>query len=55
MTIIKEDIRITPVVAEHWKNKFERSVRILIKSGYQIDELIYKLKDISISEHEKNN
>ena len=49
-----EDKKILPIVKEHWKNKFEKSVIILKKSGYQIDELIIKKKEI-ISEDEKKN
>jgi hypothetical protein len=54
-TIIKEDIRITPMVIEHWKNKFDKSIRILLKSGCQVEELIEKLKKVALSEYEKNN
>ncbi len=50
----KEEKKISPIVIEHWKNKFERAVLILKKSGYQIDDLIIKIKEI-ISEDEKKN
>lgn len=49
-------MKITPVVVDHWMYKFERSIKILLKSGFQIDELINKLKDIATSyEKDKNN
>lgn len=52
----KENMKITPVVVDHWMYKFERSIKILLKSGFQIDELINKLKDIATSyEKDKNN
>jgi len=50
----KETMKITPVVIDHWKYKFERSIKILLKSGYQVDDLIKELKEIASSEYEKN-
>ncbi len=48
----KEKGKITPVVTEHWKNKFEKGVKILLKSGYQPHELIAKINEI-VAESEK--
>jgi hypothetical protein len=53
--IVKEDIRITPMVIEHWRNKFDKAIRILLKSGCQTDDLIEKLKEVALSEYEKDN
>lgn len=44
---------VTPIVTEHWKNKFDKAVRVLLKSGYNPDQLIEKLKDIAASEATK--
>lgn len=48
----QEDKKIIPVVINHWKNKFERAIHILLDSGINPDELIEKIK---IIENEKNN
>lgn len=40
------------IVVLHWKNKFEKSIKVLLKHGYHVDELIEKIKEIS---NEKNN
>lgn len=53
MDIKKDKLPVSPVITEHWKIKFEKSIRILLKSGYKIDDLIEKIKSIEIEEKEK--
>lgn len=54
MNIKKEEKKITPIIKNHWNNKFEKAVRILIKSGCQVNDLTEKIKEI-VLEDEKNN
>jgi hypothetical protein len=42
--IISEDGNVPRAYAEHWENKFEKSIDILLKIGYHPDELIKKIK-----------
>jgi len=49
--IISEDGNVPRAYAEHWENKFERSVEILLKIGYDPNELINKIK-IIINKHQ---
>lgn len=52
--IVKEKkIVITPIITEHWEKKFEKSIPILLKSGYELNYLINRIKEIF--EHENNN
>lgn len=56
MDIVREKKSIiAPMVTEHWKNKFEKSIPILLKSGYTIEELIEKIKEIALLEEIKQN
>lgn len=55
MNIRKEESKMNSMVTDHWKNKFDRAIRILLKSGYKIDELIEKIRVIALEENEKNN
>jgi len=54
-TLIKKSSKVMPTVTEHWKTKFEKSIRVLLRSGYQLDQLNELLKEIVTSEHEKSN
>jgi len=55
MEIVRENARITPMITEHWKNKFEKAIRILLKSGHRLEDLIQKINEIALIEHEKDN
>jgi len=46
--------KITPMVVEHWKNKFNKAVDILLQSGIKSDELIEKIKIIENEKNRKN-
>ena len=52
---IKEDIIISPTVIKHWEYKLERSICILLKSGYNLEDLIEKIKTIALIENEESN
>lgn len=51
MKVIENNSNIPHMITEHWKKKFEKSIPILLKSGYTIENLIEVLK----SYQEKNN
>ena len=51
---LKDDIKISPIVLEHWKYKFERAIFILLKSGIKSEELIERIKNIENNEINKN-
>lgn len=55
MNVYENKAIVTPIVTEHWKNKFDKAVRVLLKSGYKSEELIEKIKDITNSESAKQN
>jgi hypothetical protein len=42
----------SPMIVNHWKNKFDKAIRILLKSGVPAETLI---AEIQIVNHEKNN
>ena len=46
------DKKITPLTITHWKNKFDKAIRILLQSGIKSEALIGEIK---IVENEKNN
>jgi len=48
----KKDRQISSTTVRHWKNKFDKSVRILLESGIKSEELI---EEIKIVKDEKNN
>jgi hypothetical protein len=48
----KKQKQISSTIVRHWKNKFDRSIRILLESGVKSEELI---EEIRIVEDEKNN
>jgi hypothetical protein len=48
----KKKPKISIMTVNHWKNKFDRSIRILLESGITIEELIEEIKKI---ENEKIN
>ena len=45
---------ILPMVINHWKIKFEKSIRVLLQSGIKSDELIEKIKTIENEKNSKN-
>jgi len=49
---VKCEKKSSSVTIEHWQNKFNKAILILLKSGIKSDELIEKIKMI---ENEKNN
>ena len=49
--IISEDGNVPRAYAEHWENKFEKSTEILLKIGYDPNELINKI-NIIINKHQ---
>jgi hypothetical protein len=42
----------SPMIVNHWKNKFDKAIRILLQSGIKAETLI---KEIQIVDHEKDN
>jgi hypothetical protein len=48
----KRERQISSTTVRHWKNKFDKSIRILLESGIKSEELI---EEIKIVENEKNN
>jgi uncharacterized protein (UPF0218 family) len=48
----KKDAKISVMTVNHWRNKFDRSIRILLESGITSQELIEEIKKIT---DEKNN
>jgi len=48
----KKERQISSTIVRHWKNKFDKSIRILLESGIKSEELI---EEIKIVENEKNN
>ena len=44
--IINEEGNIPHAYVNHWENKFEKSVEILLKVGYHPNDLIDKIKII---------
>ncbi len=55
MYVKETDSKVPALVTEHWKKKFEKSIPILLKSGYTIEELIENLKKITNTEINNNN
>ncbi len=49
---IKENGKSSPIVIKHWKNKFDKSVRILLGNGYNIDDLIKKINEIILENNQ---
>lgn len=43
---------VSPMVVTHWKHKFDKAIRILIKSGISAEKLIEEIKIVA---NEKNN
>lgn len=52
---MKQNDKTNPIVIEHWKNKFEKGVRVLLKSGHRVDELIESITKIQEEEKSKQN
>ena len=48
---IQGEKKISPVIIEHWKKKFDKAICILLSSGIKSEELINKIR----IENEKNN
>ena len=46
------DRKIAPMIVNHWRNKFDKAIRVLLESGIKSDILIAEIK---IVENEKNN
>lgn len=55
MYVKETDSKVPPIVTGHWKYKFEKSIPILLKSGYTIDELIDTIKNINDKENNNTN
>ncbi len=53
-TIGESNVQNYPLFIEHWENKFCKSVEILLKLGNSPDDLIKKIKRISIEKQENN-
>jgi hypothetical protein len=47
-----EEKKTSPIIVDHWKNKFEKAIRILLQNGINSNELIEKIK---LAENEKDN
>lgn len=41
-----EEKKISPIVKEHWKKKFEKSIYVLLQSGVKTETLIEEIKII---------
>ena len=52
---MKQNDKTNPIVIEHWKNKFEKSIQILLKSGLSPEDLIEQIKRRTIYSEDKNN
>jgi hypothetical protein len=50
--ILKEEKKISPMIVSHWKNKFDKAIRVLLISGVKSDELIAEIKKV---ENEKDS
>ena len=48
----KKDAKISVMTVNHWKNKFDRSIHILLESGIDARELIEEIIKIN---NEKDN
>jgi hypothetical protein len=47
--------KTSPIVLEHWKFKFDKSIRILLENGVSAEELIRKIKAVKeCNDGEKN-
>jgi len=43
---------ISPMIVNHWKHKFDKAIRVLLKSGISAEKLI---EEIKIVLNEKDN
>lgn len=50
----KESGNVKPIVIKHWKNKFDKSIRILSSNGYGVNDLIERIKEV-VTENEKSD
>lgn len=50
----KESGNDKPIVIRHWKNKFDKAIRILSSNGYGINDLIERIREV-LMENEKSD
>jgi len=48
---VQGEKKVLPVTIKHWRNKFDKAIQILLKSGIKSEDLIDKIR----IENEKNN
>lgn len=46
------ELESSPTYIEHWVNKFEKSVEVLLKLGHSPDELVEKIEQLSVGRNE---
>ena len=51
----EESKKISPITLEHWKFKFNKSIRILLKNGICTEELIKEIMTINECKDDKKN
>jgi hypothetical protein len=50
--IQNDEKKMSPIVIDHWKRKFDKAIRVLLNGGVMASQLI---EEIKIVDNEKNN
>lgn len=48
---MRDDLKVSQITVSHWKNKFDKAIRVLLQSGIKAEDLI---KEIKIIDENKN-